>query len=1022
MQEIFVHSVGQAVDRIIPYLESTAHKAVYFEGWNGLAASAVLRAIADRPPPSLTKKFDKIIHIDCSRWKSRRDLQRAIVDELKLPGYVVAQLDRQDEEDDFLGVEQASRAEIRDVTREIYQTLRDVSRMLVIFHNGSDNMVDMADLGILHFDCRLLWTFRGRFRLNKEIQKKVDSSHLFVDASRSYTNYNELIKEEAREITLYAHKNGITPDPDVVRDCCMYLLSLNYYGGSIMDYSWATHASNYWVCDGIVGDKDNQAAWDVAGILHQEIRLEDYSSSTLPVFGDELSTPPGRWILLLTSSDMEEKAYPETTSLFLAPQRESDQPLPSLPNDMFQQADQLRVLKLCGCTFKFSSPPFHCCYNLRFLGLDSCMDQENLAEPEKEGAVAMEIFQRLWVLDVCQTDWELAFPEEIQEQVATDIREVHVRKGRIWRKSLAWRQLQNLHKLRVIEPTGSWETGKKDEFTDMIKLELLHLSGNNSIQVLPSLCGATGLKTLVLDGCVGLDHIGPEGIPPSLESFSLDGGAGKDGKNPAKLSRITLVDCAKLVDFTLLGSLPNLEELDLSRTTVKTVNLKMVVPVKKLGRIFLMGCQQLRAIIWPENGMKQLRLLRIDTRQGVAVPRETSYHSIVCHQKEGYRHAHVSITDIRFLPSLVLTESEAFCWSTAPFKLDLYLSCSINADGENCNSKKMDRHFYSTGQIVESAPKSFIHKTYSTYNDVSINHIVTENDDDSGVLQFEPQGIHVEMGQELVDINVLDSRGIRAIIFVMNKVQSFHMCNNSSITTVIPERMLSSGEDKISWDALKWCHVQSCPKLKTVFTTNYNIYCFKELETIWVADLLMASSIWSRGRIYIGRDTDSFAKLRAIHLYRCPRLRFVLPLSWFYTLSSLETLHIIECSDLRQVFPVEAEFLNEIATKHPNGMLEFPMLKDLYLYHLSSLRQICEAKIFAPKLETVRLRGCWGLKRLPATKHRRHNALRVVVDCEKDWWDSLEWDGLDFGHHPSLFAPSHSSYYKKQMLRGAVLR
>ena len=241
------------------------------------------------------------------------------------------------------------------------------------------------------------------------------------------------------------------------------------------------------------------------------------------------------------------------------------------------------------------------------------MDQENLAEPEKEGAVAMEIFQRLWVLDVCQTDWELAFPEEIQEQVATNIREVHVRKGRIWRNSLAWRQLQNLHKLRVIEPTGSWETGKKDEFTDMIKLELLHLSGNNSIQVLPSLCGATGLKTLVLDGCVGLDHIGPEGIPPSLESFSLDGGAGKDGKNPAKLSRITLVDCAKLVDFTLLGSLPNLEELDLSRTTVKTINLKMVVQVEKLGRIFVMGCQQLRAIIWPENGMQQLRLLCIDT-------------------------------------------------------------------------------------------------------------------------------------------------------------------------------------------------------------------------------------------------------------------------------------------------------------------------------------------------------------------------------------------------------------------------
>ena len=219
-------NVGEAVDTIIRYLESTAHKAVYFEGWNGLGASAVLRAIAEKPPPSLTKKFDKIIHIDCSRWKSRRDIQRAIVDELKLLGHVAAHFDRQDEEDDFSGVEQASRAEILDAKRDIYQTVRDVSCMLVIFHNGSDNMVDMADLGILHFDCRLLWTFRGRFRLDKEIQKKVDSSHLFVDASHSSTYYNELVEEEAGEITLYAHKNGITPDLDVVRDCCMYLFFL----------------------------------------------------------------------------------------------------------------------------------------------------------------------------------------------------------------------------------------------------------------------------------------------------------------------------------------------------------------------------------------------------------------------------------------------------------------------------------------------------------------------------------------------------------------------------------------------------------------------------------------------------------------------------------------------------------------------------------------------------------------------------------------------------------------------------
>jgi hypothetical protein len=73
----------------------------------------------------------------------------------------------------------------------------------------------------------------------------VDGSHLLVDASGSVTSYHQLMEEEAREITLYEHKHGLGITHEVIRDCCMYLLSLNSRGGNIMDYSWATHASNY---------------------------------------------------------------------------------------------------------------------------------------------------------------------------------------------------------------------------------------------------------------------------------------------------------------------------------------------------------------------------------------------------------------------------------------------------------------------------------------------------------------------------------------------------------------------------------------------------------------------------------------------------------------------------------------------------------------------------------------------------------------------------------------------------------
>ncbi|CAL5035661.1 unnamed protein product [Urochloa decumbens] len=985
------YSVNEAIQQIIPYLEdtgSTAHKAVYFDGWDGLAASAVLRAIAENPPPPLKKKFDKILHIDCSRWKSRRALQRAIADKLELPQSVMAAFDREDEEDDFSGVDEGSRAEVADVTRATYQTVRDLTS-LVIFHNGSDGTVDFSNFGFPQFDwfspCTVLWTFRGRLQLNPEIKERVDSSHMYIYKPISWSfdgDTAQLILDEATEIVKYIqHKQSISPE--IAAECISYLLWLNKKGGGTMEYNWATHASSYWVCDGIIEGGQSDEAWEVSAALHQQIRLGECPSHAVKFHEGQYTQ---HWNSVIYPFEIKERTRitvsPTLTSFFLT----AEKGLP-LPHEMFQQSERLRVLKLSGCNFSFYSPPFRCCRNLRFLGLDSCKDQQREEEEDKQERQVMEFFHSLWVLDISHMDWELDLS-----------------------------QLQNLRKFRVIEPTSSWETGKKYEFMDFVKLELLDLSGNNTMQVLPNLCGATRLKTLVLDGCAELDHVGP-GLPPSLESFSFNAGAGEDGKIiTAKVSRITLAGCAKLVDFRLLGSLPNLEELDLSGVPIKILDLKNKIQVENLRRIFLIGCKQLCSIAWPENGMHQLRLLCIDTRQEVALFRETSRDSLVCQEQERCCHAHVWITDIRFLQSLGLTSGGEFRWISAPFKLNLYPSCTSKEDGKNCNKLN------STGQVV--GPRS-LHTTCRAYNDISMEQITTEFND-SSALQFEPQDLHIEIGQGTINTNMVSAQGIKALYFVMNRVQSLYLHDNSSVSPVIPEQTLFSRRGEVTnyYHNLKWCRVERFPALETVFViTDYaDGYFFQELETFWAADLLMARSIWSSGKPYDDVDSTSFAKLRAIHLHMCPRLQFILPMFWGYTLSSLETLHIVCCGDLKQVFPVDADFLKRIATEHQNGMLKFPSLKHLHLHDLSSLQQICEAKMFAPELKTVRIRGCWGLRHLPATDPHRRDGNLVDVDCEKDWWENLEWDGRDVGHDPSLFAPRHSAYYKKRILRTTVLR
>jgi hypothetical protein len=70
-------------------------------------------------------------------------------------------------------------------------------------------------------------------------------------------------------------------------------------------------------------------------------------------------------------------------------------------------------------------------------------------------------------------------------------------------------------------------------------------------------------------------------------------------------------------------------------------------------------------------------------------------------------------------------------------------------------------------------------------------------------------------------------------------------------------------------------------------------------------------------------------------------------------------------------------------------------------------------------LKTVKIRGCWSLKRLPAVSYYTEPP---KVDCEKEWWDSLDWDGLEANHHPSLYKPTHSAHHKKRLARGSLLR
>ncbi|VAH88143.1 unnamed protein product [Triticum turgidum subsp. durum] len=200
--------------------------------------------------------------------------------------------------------------------------------------------------------------------------------------------------------------------------------------------------------------------------------------------------------------------------------------------------------------------------------------------------------------------------------------------------------------------------------------------------------------------------------------------------------------------------------------------------------------------------------------------------------------------------------------------------------------------------------------------------------------------------------------------------------------------MVLPGESR-SWMRLEWCHVEGCPKLHTLFPAHEHEF-FESIRIFFASDLPMAYCIWVRS---ICHHSSSFEGLQYIYLHNCPQLVFILPISSF-TLPHLESIQIAHCSNLQHIFPLNDECPQEIASK-----VTFKKLKHIKLYHLHKLEQICDTRLItASALETISLRDCWGLRRLPAVSLE---GPKPVVD-----WvcflqqaipdvDMLHWIGLD---------------------------
>ncbi|CAL5009573.1 unnamed protein product [Urochloa decumbens] len=995
----------------------------YFDGWDGYGATALLSYMArilptmKDPRPGLC--FGRIIYLDCSMWESKRAMQRKLAEELKLDRKTIAMFDEQDEDDNFYGVDRASRDVIRNVAAEIDRTMRK-TRFMVIFINGSGDDVILSRFGIPEYhDHVIIWTFRRCRMLDSGHVRHTDIAlhSLWSLSDLTSPQLSALLHEEAVALTCLQDI-----DPAMVIDCFFYRSFLNRSHGINITYKFLRrehYPSSYWTCSGVI---QRDRARKISNALLPKIGTHDDGDIILHYLSSKTSCPyliveddelldayekrPYRWIAIkLEKNNTISKNYKVQEDLQTTLAMASSIILGSiwsriievfLPNHLFKQCNNLCMLILSSCSFSFVSPPFFHCQTLRYLVLAWCTD-DGTTQLEGENRIAKwACLQSLLVLDLYFTEWSEILTEE-KIDLMTNLTELNIEGGWCWQYiSKIEQRLPNLIKLRIIKPAYRLQaetlTDISNSMIDKTKMEVLDLSGNKRMKNLPvSLFNAGRLQELVLDGCVGLEEV--QLANSSLKSFSFTNRYLGDRRPEAITSKISLKGCIQLEKLMLHGQ-SWIAEKDLSGCAIKVLDLGAMGLIR-LKRIFLLGCENLCVI---KQGPRDLELVYIDTRPGswsvvqpylaqACVPPRMQIHAIIvdarlvrslCNLIHGQSFSYFSIN---------ITSSTACSWALQP-----------EATRKELTESKQDQQHY----IVPSL-----------YGDV-----FSEVGDAPIPKQAFPQppslqlGRHIEIGDgsRNVQSELLKASTSNLRSLMIEHTETLH------VHDVLDRVAVPAGY----WRSLWWCRVERCPNLEVVFPSGADEVL---LQTIWVSDLLKARCIWSKSRYVVRewrprgwRPTRSFASLQHLHLRSCPSIQYALPLWFDYSFPNLVALYIIHCGSLRHVFEQDE------AEEHQSSV-QFPKLTTICLHDLPALQQICEdAETLAPALETIKIRGCWSLRRLPALKGRELDMKKPTVEVEKDVWDALEWDGVDAGHHPYLYeTPVHSHYYRQsRLLRGTV--
>uniref|UniRef100_K3YL46 Disease resistance protein At4g27190-like leucine-rich repeats domain-containing protein n=1 Tax=Setaria italica TaxID=4555 RepID=K3YL46_SETIT len=548
----------------------------------------------------------------------------------------------------------------------------------------------------------------------------------------------------------------------------------------------------------------------------------------------------------------------------------------------------------------------------------------------------------------------------------------------------------------------------EDTFEAMQRLHTLKLIDNMTLMSLPtSLSKANGLRELHINNCrrlrlqfiwelvPGLEDLyiqtweALEDIKihghPNLRTFSVSG---------LWIRCLSLRGCSKLKIVNISDDLTALEDVDLSGTAIEEVPHSLP-NLPQLRMLLLLNVPCFKRFPWH-------RLVRFPKVFCLDNCSDDGNHlSRMFRQKETDNNiAQIHINDSRIFHSFNEDAANKLVKEGQFFQ-------SFNIQIKPCSVRGKEPRDKSCTGIQRQLP----------YLDVSCSKAATI----VPMMKLEPKRRHVEIsamnqhpnGLRILSVTnslfITDDASIRCVSDLNCNLMSLEVCQLQHCHKMsVVFGLESNRTDPMVYDKAEAdgpsIVLSVFPALKILQASNLNnLVCFLETSAL--------AYLEHRGRSW----TLKLKLLTRIHLEHCSRLEKIFPSR--LSLPALETLVILFCPSLKTIFYKTYE--DEEVAPCP-----LPNIESIYLQELPQLQHIHEDAMFrfaTPKWETLLVRSCRSLRRLPFLKE--HPKSKVKVNGERDWWDRLQLSLPEQGnYYQQVPPPPEFASRKKKLIIKSYLR